>query len=120
VTIGGRAEYAQFLAGYDTNLDAENADAQIGAVTVGGDWIASNMVVGAINLGADDAPGGSGANADNVNFGDAHDFKIVEAGESTVIVSRIGRIQIAGQIFGTPEVVGFMIATALSRRKSAC
>jgi hypothetical protein len=106
VTIGGRAEFSQILAGYDTDLNPENADAQIGAVTVGGDWIASNIVAGAMNLGVNDAPGGSGVEADNVNFGDAHDSKIVEAGESTSILSRIGRIQVAGQIFGTPEDVG--------------
>lgn len=105
ISIGGRVEFAQILAGYNIGLDAENPDAQIGTVKVGGDWIASSIVVGAINLGADDALGGSGPNADNVNFGDDHDGKIPGT-DSAAIISRIGSIQIAGEVFGTPTAIG--------------
>ncbi|MGB8169936.1 MAG: hypothetical protein WCF18_20705 [Chthoniobacteraceae bacterium] len=102
ISIGGRVEFARILAGYDTSLVAKNADAQIGAVSVAADWVASSLVAGAINLGLDDAPGGAGDDADNQRFGDLHDTKIIEVGESAAIVSRIGGIKIGGQVFGTP------------------
>jgi hypothetical protein len=114
VHIGGRVEFAQIFAGYDSGLGPQNADAQIGSIVVGGDWIASSVVAGAVNLGEDDAPGGTGADADNVNFGDEHDFKITEGDDSSAILSRIGSIRIAGEIFGTPaalsesDVFGFV------------
>ena len=44
----GRLELAQILAGYDTSLTPANADAQIGPVTVGGDWIASSITAGVV------------------------------------------------------------------------
>jgi hypothetical protein len=103
ITVGGRVEFAQVYAGYDAALAPRNADAQIGAVTVGGDWAASSLIAGAVNLGADDAPGGTGANADNVNFGDIHDHKITGGTDSPGTLSQIGRIRIAGQVFGTPK-----------------
>jgi hypothetical protein len=101
ISIGGRVEFANILAGYDSNLNAVNGDAQIGAVKVGGDWAASNLVAGAMNLGADDAFGGTGANADNVNFGDSHDFSI--GAGSAGIIAKIASITIVGQVFGTPN-----------------
>jgi hypothetical protein len=101
ITVGGRVEYANVLAGYDNNLAAVNGDAQIGAVTVGGDWIASSLVAGARNLGADNAVGGSGANADNVNYGDSHDSSI-GAGNPDII-AKIASIFIGGQVLGTPN-----------------
>lgn len=109
ISIGGRVEFVRVFAGYDTDLVARNADAQIGAVTVGSDWTASSMIAGGINLGDDDLPGVSGsATADNVNFGDRHDFKIDEQAatghpDSSSITSRIASITIAGQVFGLPR-----------------
>jgi len=103
ISIGGRVEWAQIFAGYDVDLVPQNADAQIGAVTVGADWIASSLVAGAINLGQDQTVGGTGANADNVKFGDLSDRKISEAGELPNVRSRISSIVIAGQVFGTPD-----------------
>ena len=100
ITIGGRAEYAQIFAGYDTTLDPMNADAQIGTVTVGGDWAASSIVAGSVNLGANLMTGGGD---DNVNFGDEADAKITDPGESMTINSKIGSITIAGQVFATPS-----------------
>lgn len=99
ITVGGRVEFANILAGYKTDLSAVNGDAQIGAVKVGGDWAASNLIAGAKNLGADDAAGGTGANTDNVNFGDTHDVSI---GAGSAIVAKIASITIGGQVFGTP------------------
>ena len=101
ISIGGRVEFANILAGYDIDLNALNGDAQIGAVKVGGDWAASNLVAGAKNLGADNAAGGSGANADNVNFGDSHDVSIGPG--SLGIIATIASITIKGQVFGTPN-----------------
>src|SRR4051812_337396 len=77
ITVTGRVELANILAGFNpVALGATNGDAQIGTVKVGGNWLASNIVAGSQNLGADNAVGGTGANADNVNFGDAHDSSI--------------------------------------------
>src|SRR5439155_857241 len=44
LTVGGRVEFANILAGYQTDMGSVNGDAQIGAVKVGGDWVASNLV----------------------------------------------------------------------------
>jgi hypothetical protein len=101
ITVGGRVDFARILAGYDENLAPLNEDAQIGVVKVGGDWVASSIAAGTINLGEDDAPGGTGDDADNVIFGNSHDAKITEAGNDAGIVSRIGSIIIRGQVFGT-------------------
>ncbi len=103
LSVGGRVEWAKVLAGYNLALSPVNADAQIGSVTVGADWIASSIVAGAVNLGTDNAPGGTLLAADNVNFGDIHDAKIPEATDNLAVDSRIASIVIAGQVFGTPE-----------------
>ena len=42
LTVGGRVEFANVLAGYDTLLSPVNRDPQIWAVKVGGDWVGSN------------------------------------------------------------------------------
>jgi hypothetical protein len=90
IKIGGRVEQSQILAGYDTVLVAKNADAQIGFVRVGGDWVASNLVAGAVT--------GSGG-----FFGDANDVEISGAGttDQAGIVSKIASILIKGQVIGT-------------------
>jgi len=90
ISIRGRVEDAVILAGYDTGLSALNAEAQIGAVKVGGDWIASDLVAGAINS---DTPAG----APFPNFGNASDASI---GGGTPI-SKIASITIGGEVFGT-------------------
>jgi hypothetical protein len=94
VTVGGSIENSEIIVGTFTNPDV-----QIGSVTVHGDWVASSLVVGVQNLGTDDAVGGSGTAADNVNFGDAHDAVI--PGGSAAIVAKIGSIIIGGQVTGT-------------------
>ncbi len=42
ITVGGNLSNADIRAGYDVDLIARNADAQIGTVSVGGDWISSS------------------------------------------------------------------------------
>src|SRR5205823_11370511 len=66
ITIGGNVEFGQILAGYDIGLIPKNADAQIGAVIVGGDWIASSLAAGVVD-------GGNG-------FGNSKNAKISGAG----------------------------------------
>ena len=85
LTVKGRVEFAQILAGYDTTGAPVNADAQIGPVIVVGDWIASSLVAGAI--------------ATNGLFGDADDAAI--AGGNPTIASKITSLTIGGQALGT-------------------
>jgi len=88
--VRGRAEFAQVLAGYDGSGNSVNADAQVGAVTVGGDWVASSLAAGA-------TPGPNGF------FGDGDDAKIAGAGvkDDPGLFSRIASVTIGGQIVGT-------------------
>jgi hypothetical protein len=84
--VGRRVEFANILAGYDINGIPVSGDAQIGAVSVGGDWIASNLVCGAT------------AGADGV-FGTADDAEI--PGETTSTAATIASIRIQGTVLGT-------------------
>src|SRR5262245_14015880 len=97
----GFAPWATWV--FDFTGVAVNADAQIGAVNILGDWIASSIAAGAVNLGADNAVGGTGANADNVNFGDTHDFKMSGGGvkNDSLVFSKITSLTIGGQSMGT-------------------
>jgi hypothetical protein len=90
IKVGGRVDFAHILAGYDDDLDPVNADAQIGAVTVGGDWVASNLIAGASNAGA------------LAKFGDGSDVKIAGGNDSGQTFSKIASIKIGGFVFGTP------------------
>ena len=95
LTVGGRVEFTDILGGYGydlggTLLTGLNADAQIGAVIVGGDWIASNLVAGVQD----------NADADrNDFFGEGDDQRI--GGGSAGIVSKIASILIKGTVLGT-------------------
>jgi hypothetical protein len=93
ITIGGNIENAQILAGYDATLTPKNADAQIGAVKAGADWVASDLIAGATNPAFP-------------NFG-LGDFGIDGAGttDNATIISRIASITIGGLVFGTPTSV---------------
>jgi hypothetical protein len=92
ISVGGRVEFADILAGYGTNLNPVNGDAQIGSVTVGGDWAGSSLVAGAKN-----------ALSSNTNFGDANDASIGVG--TTGIIATIAGVTIKGQVFGTPDSV---------------
>jgi hypothetical protein len=90
VTVGGRVERANILAGYDPDmLNPVNADAQIGPVHVSGDWIASNLVAG-VDAGDDGL------------FGTNDDVLINDATQSPTITAKIGDVHIDGQVVGTP------------------
>jgi hypothetical protein len=97
LTINGRVEYGLILAGVDGYQDvaSSNADAQIGPVVIGGDWIASSLVAGA-------APGVDG------HYGNADDVKMSGGGikDVSTVSSKITSIVIGGQVIGTPVQVG--------------
>jgi hypothetical protein len=84
INIGGLVERAQVLAGYDTALTALNGNAQIGAVKVSGDWIASDLVAGVRDTGAD-------------GFGNATDA-VIGGGPS---IAKIASIAIKGIVVGS-------------------
>jgi hypothetical protein len=86
LSIGGRVESAEILAGYNGTV-ARNGDAQIGSVTVGGDWVASSIAAGVLR-GADGF------------FGTADDTQITGINSAT-LHSRIGSVTIKGQALGT-------------------
>ena len=88
IAIGGSAEHASILGGFDATLSPTNADAQIGRIVIGGDFIASNIVAGI----APDIDG---------NFGTTDDTII--PGGSSAIVSRIAKVVVLGQALGDPS-----------------
>jgi hypothetical protein len=89
LTIMGRVEYAQILAGVDETGIPRNADAQIGAVIIGGDWIASSIAAGA-NAGG------------NGYYGDGDDVKMVGLNikDQAQVFSKIASLAIGGQVIG--------------------
>jgi hypothetical protein len=91
VTIGGRVAFANILGGYDTDLDAVNSHAQIGSVSVRGDWIGSNLVAGAIS--GDTVP---------ENFG-TNDDAIIPNSVPGSLASKIASIVIKGTVIGTTD-----------------
>lgn len=93
VNIGGRVAFANILGGYDTDLDAVNAHAQIGTVSVRGDWTGSNLIAGAV-----------GNNSGEIDdFGTNSDAPIPNSIAGNVI-SKIASVQIRGAISGTGGV----------------
>ena len=51
LTVGRSVTYADIKAGFNTNGVADNADASIGPVRVGGGWSFSNLVAGVVDAG---------------------------------------------------------------------
>jgi hypothetical protein len=84
ITVAGDVRYAQILAGF-YQLSPANADASIGPVTVGGDWIASSLVAGAQDSGTP----GFGVGDILHSFGD------------TPLVARIASITIKCDVTGS-------------------
>jgi hypothetical protein len=90
ISIGGRVERAQILAGYkfvafsNPTPTPTNGNAQIGTVSVGGDWIASDLIAGVQNGGT-------------AGFGDAGDT-VIGGGAS---IAKIAKIIIGGIVEGT-------------------
>jgi hypothetical protein len=104
IDVKGSVANSLFLAGYNLQGLGVNPDAQIGTVTVKSNWTASSLAAGVGNLGADGLVGGTGADADNVNFGDTHDVKIALGTDSATIISKIASVQIGGAVDGTAVV----------------
>ncbi|MEQ1859559.1 MAG: VCBS repeat-containing protein [Chthoniobacteraceae bacterium] len=91
--VGGDFERALVLAGFAAENVPVNGHAQIGAISVGGDWIASSVTAGLIpRAGALDATG---------FFGNGDDKFI--AGGPTNVIAIIASITIKGQVRGTLE-----------------
>jgi hypothetical protein len=104
LTVTGNVDRAQILAGYGRQFAdflGMNGDAQIGSVTVGGDWIGSSLVAG-VYAGP------------NKHFGDG------DAGEGAITIiknkanvsSKIGSVDIAGAAVGTADPTDFFGITA--------
>jgi Domain of unknown function (DUF4394) len=87
VTVAGRIENTDILGGYTSSLATVNADAQIGKVSVGSDWVRSNLVAGVVS-------------EDGV-FGNNEDAIIGEVGQVGSIVASIASITIKGSVVGT-------------------
>ena len=97
LTVNGRVEYAQIWAGLDAVTQGgsivENADAQIGQVVVGGDWIASSLTAGAFQ-----GPDGLFGTADDVKF---DGIGVGGVKDVDTIFSKITSLTIGGQAYGT-------------------
>lgn len=99
LAVGGRVEFARILAGYGTDGTPLNADASVGTVKVGTDWIASTLLAG------------TGVGVDTYE-GTADDVKLSGAGvrDNDRIFSTIAAVTIKGQAYGTvPETDSFGI-----------
>jgi hypothetical protein len=86
--VGGSVTFAEILGGYDLSAAAVNGDAQIGRITVGGDWVASTAAAGGIA-----GPDGLFATADD----------IAKTPNQFAIRSSIQVIAIAGNVRGTAQ-----------------
>lgn len=89
LTVGGAVEQTNVFAGYDLDGNAVNPDAQIGAVKVTLDWIASNLV--------------AGVQSSTGHFGDGNDSIIPSDDDHSQIISRIASVTIGGAVKGTPD-----------------
>jgi hypothetical protein len=85
LTVGGDVRFARILAGFDNNEAPANADAAIGIVSVGANWVASDLVAGAQDKGATGF--GVGDTSQTVN--------------NTGLIARIASIAIKGVVQGT-------------------
>ncbi len=95
LTVRGRVTDSVIFAGFGTlnGQQAQNPDAQIGAVLVGGDWVRSNMTAGVSDLLGDNIIG----TADDVIHAPTSGFT-----DNPSIISKIASITIKGHIYGTP------------------
>jgi hypothetical protein len=87
ITVTHNVTTGYFLAGYDLNFQPVNGHAQIGAVTVGGNWTSSSLVAGVRDLEHD-------------GFGDSDDLRI-QTNDGSALVSKIASITIKGTVSGT-------------------
>ena len=87
--VGGDFDHVLILAGYGGVNAPVNGHAQIGAISIGGDWIASSVTAGLRS------------NAATFIFGDGDDT-FINAGPTGVVAS-IASITIKGRALGTLE-----------------
>jgi hypothetical protein len=99
LTVGGRMDFAAILAGYDTSGNPESADAQIGNVTVHGDWINSYLLAG-------------------VEKTNPVTLKKISTNDNPAITSSIGAIVIGGEVIGDPAAIGIACAFSAEQIKS--
>jgi hypothetical protein len=111
VSVSGSVRSALIAAGFDSNNTAINPDAQIGAVTVSHDWVASSLVAG-ISAGADRKYG-------------TNDDILAPPGTGyanrATIVSKIAAVTVGGQIIGTSaagDSFGFLASSIGSLKLS--
>jgi hypothetical protein len=95
LTVKGRVENADILAGsgyYNAIIGGPgNADAQIGSVSVGLDWIASNLA--------------AGVDSSDANFFGFDGAQSVAGNNlNAALASRIASISIKGNVIGTPDI----------------
>lgn len=90
VKIGGSIFQSQILGGWDSFQiqPMDNGDAQIGAVSVGGDWVASDLISGVRKVGSFYGDGDEVALTSNPN-----------------IFSRIASVTIKGTLLGTDSTI---------------
>ena len=89
LTVGGRVEHAFIAVGLQSGLYVD-PDAQIGAVKVGGDWIASSLLAG-----VDPTEG---------RVGDGNDTKAdLGMRDHPELFSKIASVVIGGQVIGNPN-----------------
>jgi hypothetical protein len=91
VKVGGDFERALILAGYGSDNVPTNGHAQIGAISIGGDWMASSVTAGLIPHSSATSPIGA--------FGNGDDRFI--AGGPTGVVASIASITIKGRALGS-------------------
>ncbi len=87
VTVKGSVINAVILGGFGVVSNVSNPDAQIGAITVNGNWIASSVAASVVS--------GNGI------FGDLGDFAFPDATPADNVVSAIASITIKGAAYGT-------------------
>jgi hypothetical protein len=83
--VTGDVRFAQILAGFNTGAVPANADAAIGTVKVGHDWVASSLVAGAQDAG------GPGFGVDDT----------LQTVGDTPLIARIASITIKGSVSGS-------------------
>jgi uncharacterized repeat protein (TIGR01451 family) len=87
LSVKGDVRYARILGGFAAGQNPANADASIGAVTVGGSWKASSLVAGAMDSGA-------------TGFGVGDSLQTVD---NTPLIARIASITIKATVIGTSD-----------------
>jgi hypothetical protein len=102
LTVGTTVQYANILAGYDSELNPVNGDGQIGAIKVLNSavngvkqdvaWTASSVAAGIYDA--------------KLNGFGTRDNAVISEGNTPAILSKIASIQIAGGIAGTPDQGG--------------